>query len=230
MTKILKLTSCHFDAVLFDCDGVLVDSEPITLRVMTQHLNRIGLNITYEQTIARFLGKALPEELPAIEAQIGKSAPATFIADFRHDRNLALEKDITAVHGAYDLVQLLKARGIPYAVASGADRVKMGITLGKTGLLADFEHALVGSDSVKHTKPAPDVYLKAAEILGVNPKRCLVIDDTPTGVSAGVAAGAFVLGYAAFTDPKHLLHAGARAVVSRMSDIAHLIGIHESRE
>jgi HAD superfamily hydrolase (TIGR01509 family) len=215
----------HFAAVLFDCDGVLVDSEPITLRVMTAALNEIGLKLNYEQTVARFMGKALPEELPAIEAELGYAVPKDFIATFRAQRNIALERDIVSVHGAHALVQQLKAAQIAYAVASGADCVKMRITLGKTGLLGDFEHALVGSDMVAHTKPAPDVYLLAASMLGVNPRDCLVIDDTPTGIRAGVAAGATAIGYANFTDPRALLAAGASAVIHRMQDLPAIIGL-----
>lgn len=214
-----------FSAILFDCDGVLVDSELITLRVMSDWLNHIGLKITFEQTIARFLGKALQEEIPAIESELGRAVPEDFISGFRERRNLALAQDIVAIKGVREVIDQLKELGIPYAVASGADRVKMGITLGKTNLLSDFEHALVGSDMVEHTKPAPDVYLKAAQLLGVDPKHCLVIDDTPTGTQAGVAAGATVLGFCAFTDPKLLLDAGASAVFNSMAELPKLLGL-----
>ena len=145
-----------FDAVLFDCDGVLVDSEPITLKVMTASLNAVGLTLSYEQVVQRFLGKSLPEEIPWIEAQIGRQLPADFIASFRSDRNIALERDITAIPGISDVIESLRVLNIPFAVASGADCGKMKITLGKTGLLSFFEDRLVGSDMVLHTKPAPD--------------------------------------------------------------------------
>jgi HAD superfamily hydrolase (TIGR01509 family) len=216
-----------FQAVLFDCDGVLVDSEPITLKVMTEHLNRVGLKISYEETIARFLGKALPEEIPAIEAEIGHAVPQHFIEAFRADRNIALESQIVAVPGIHQLIASLQSHQLPFAVASGADRTKMGITLGKTGLLAHFEHAMVGSDSVTHTKPAPDVYLKAAHILGVDPKACLVLDDTPTGVRAGVAAGATVVGYAAFTQASQLFQAGAHAVIHSLPELTRFLGFRQ---
>lgn len=217
--------SFPFEAVLFDCDGVLVDSEPITLRVMTASLNAVGLNLSYEQTLVRFLGKSLPEEVPAIEAELGKKLPADFIARFRQDRNVALEREIVAVPGIVELLGLLTRKKIPFAVASGADCAKMQITLGKTGLLPSFERAMVGSDMVAHTKPAPDVYLKAAQILGADPKRCLVIDDTPTGVRAGVAAGATVMGYCTFTAPQLLIEAGASAVFADMAKLPGLLGL-----
>jgi HAD superfamily hydrolase (TIGR01509 family) len=217
--------SFPFEAILFDCDGVLVDSEPITLRVMTASLNAVGLHLSYEQTLARFLGKSLPEEIPAIEAEIGKKLPTDFIARFRQDRNVALEREIVAVPGIHELLANLTSQKIPFAVASGADCAKMQITLGKTGLLPSFERAMVGSDMVAHTKPAPDVYLKAAQILGVDPTRCLVIDDTPTGTRAGVAAGAVVMGYCAFTAPQLLLDAGASAVFADMVMLPKLLGL-----
>ena len=156
-SHIVRNTQFAFDAVLFDCDGVLVDSEPITLRVMCEWLNHIGLKITYEQTIARFLGKALHEEISAIETDIGRPVPVNFIAGFRERRNAALAKDIVAIDGAGELIDRLKSLGIAFAVASGADCAKMRITLGKTNMLSHFEHALVGADMVVHTKPAPDV-------------------------------------------------------------------------
>jgi HAD superfamily hydrolase (TIGR01509 family) len=219
------MSALPFEAVLFDCDGVLVDSEPITLRVMTDSLNELGLNMTFEKTVARFIGKTLDKEIPTIEREIGRPVPSDWLLRFRQARNIALENEIQLVPGIIDTLNQLDAKGIPYAVASGADSAKMQITLGKTGLLARFSHALVGSDMVAATKPAPDVYLLAAKMLKVDPKRCLVVDDTQTGVRAGVASGATVFGFSSFTDPQALLDAGADAVFKRMEKLPQLIGL-----
>ena len=224
-SQIVKTTVSMFDAVLFDCDGVLVDSEPITLRVMTASLNAVGLNLTLDQVFAQYIGKSLPEELPSIEAALGKPLPADFIARFRDDRNVALAQEITAIPGVIDLVSRLHLLDLPFAVASGADCAKMEITLGKTGLLPFFKDRIVGSDMVAHTKPAPDVYLKAAQILNVDPRRCLVIEDTPTGTKAGIAAGATVFGFTRFTQAQLLLDAGVSRVFSQMEDLAPMMGI-----
>ena len=213
------------EAVLFDCDGVLVDSEPITLRVMTASFNAIGFPLSYEQVVQRFLGKSLPEEIPAIEAELGRPLPSDFVARFRADRNVALEREIVAIPGVADLIYKLQSLDIPFAVASGADCAKMRITLGKTGLLPYFEDVMVGSDMVAHTKPAPDVYLKAAQILNVDPRRCIVIEDTPTGTHAGLAAGAKVYGFSRFTDAQLLLAAGVTSVFREMAELSNLLGL-----
>ena len=223
----MKNAARPFDAILFDCDGVLVDSEPITLKVMTASLNAVGLPLSYPQVVQRFLGKSLPEEIPAIEAELGRPLPSDFIARFRADRNVALERDIVAIPGILDLLVRLQSLGIAFAVASGADCAKMQITLGKTGLLTFFDGAMVGSDMVPHTKPAPDVYLKAADILNVDPRRCIVIEDTPTGTRAGLAAGATVYGFTRFTDVHLLVAAGARSVFNDMSELPELLGLND---
>ena len=223
--QFLKNPNYPFDAILFDCDGVLVDSEPITLKVMTASLNAVGLALNYEQVVQRFLGKSLPEEIPALEAQLGKQLPTDFIARFRSDRNIALARDIVAIPGVGDFIQLLQSLGIAFAVASGADCAKMRITLGTTGLLPLFEGNMVGSDMVAHTKPAPDVYLKAAQLLNVDPRRCVVIEDTPTGTRAGLAAGAKVYGFSRFTDAQLLVEAGVSGVFSDMSELPALLGL-----
>jgi HAD superfamily hydrolase (TIGR01509 family) len=121
----------------------------------------------------------------------------------------------------------LQKAGKPFAVASGADVHKMGITLGRSQLLSAFQGRMFGSDHVAHSKPAPDVYLFAAKALGVDPRRCAVVEDTPTGTRAGVAAGATVFAYAgaAHSDANALLAAGATAVFSEMAALPHLLGI-----
>jgi len=233
----------RLDAVIFDCDGVLVDSEPITNRVLTGMLNELGLDFTLEQTMRTFMGRALREELSIIEALAGRPLPPDWYAGFARRRDAALAREVRAVPHVADLVAHLVERGLPYAVASGADRAKMRITLGATGLLERFESAaaraiahapgyaagappgsrLFGADMVERPKPAPDVYLLAARSLGVAPAHCVVVEDTPTGTTAGVAAGMAVLGYCAHTDPRALLAAGACAVFDDMRRLPALL-------
>ncbi len=232
------------DAVVFDCDGVLVDSEPITNRVLTAMLNELGLGFTVEQTMRTFMGKALRDELDIIERLAGRRLPPDWYAGFATRRDAALAREVKAVPGIEAVLDALAAGGVPHAVASGADRAKMRLTLGTTGLLGRFESEaarivasspaargahvvpgsrLFGADMVERAKPAPDVYLLAARAIGADPVRCAVIEDTPTGTAAGVAAGALVLGYCAHTDPRALLAAGAAAVFDDMRRLPALI-------
>jgi len=231
------------DALILDCDGVLVDSEPITNRVLTEMLHELGLSFTLEQTLRTFMGRSLRVELSIIEALIGRPLPAGWYAGFAQRRDTALAREVRAVPGVAEVIDALAASGLPHAVASGADRAKMRVTLGATGLLRRFEtdaaqaiaHApgyateappgsrLFGADMVEQPKPAPDVYLLAARSLGVAPARCVVVEDTPTGTTAGVAAGMTVLGFCAHTEPRDLLAAGASAVFDDMRRLPALI-------
>jgi HAD superfamily hydrolase (TIGR01509 family) len=218
----------HIDAVIFDCDGVLVDSEPITNRVLTTMLNELGLGFDLAQTMRTFMGRALRDELAIIEALTGRPLPPDWYAGFARRRDEALAHEVKAVAGIETVLDALDRAARPYAVASGADRAKMRLTLGTTGLLRRFEtigSRLFGADMVERAKPAPDVYRLAARSLGVDPTRCAVVEDTPTGTTAGVAAGSRVLGFCAHTDPRALLAAGAVAVFDDMHHLPALLGL-----
>ena len=213
----------RFDAILFDCDGVLVDSEPVTCAVLGLMLREIGADITDEQTIERFVGKTVREETAAIEALIGGPIPAHWYPDFLRRRDAALADSVVAVAGIESVLDAARHARPPHAVASGADRGKMRVTLGRTGLLERLQPHVYGSDQVERSKPHPDVYLLAARSLGVPPARCLIVEDTPTGTRAGVTAGATVVGYCARNDPRGLLAAGAAMVFDDMTRLAALL-------
>ncbi len=217
----------HFDAILFDCDGVLVDSEAITNQMIANTLNAYGATVTIDQAMEAFLGRSLRESADVVAMLIGKPAPEAFFTDFLRERDAALATRVQAVPGIAAVVAALQTLGKPFAVASGADVHKMGITLGRTQLLHAFAGRMFGSDHVAHSKPAPDVYLFAAKALGVDPRRCAVVEDTPTGTRAGVAAGATVFAYAgaAHSDANALLAAGASAVFCDMAALPHLLGL-----
>jgi HAD superfamily hydrolase (TIGR01509 family) len=216
-----------FEAILFDCDGVLVDSETITNQVIANTLNAYGASVTIEQAMDAFLGRSLRESGDVVARLIGKQPPESFFTDFLRERDAALALRVEAVPGVAAVVAALQAAKRPFAVASGADVHKMGITLGRTQLLHAFEGRMFGSDHVKHSKPAPDVYLFAAKALGADPRRCAVVEDTPTGTRAGVAAGATVFAYAgaAHSDANAFLAAGATAVFSDMVALPGLLGL-----
>jgi HAD superfamily hydrolase (TIGR01509 family) len=213
----------RFDLVAFDCDGVLVDSEPITNRALTEVLNEIGWRISFEETMQTFIGRSVRDHFAVIEKGIGKPVPAHFYQEFVTRRDRMLEAGITAIRGVHEVVEQLSQRDLPFCVASGADRAKMRLTLGKTGLLPLFEGRMFSGMEVARTKPAPDVYLLAARTMQADPSRCVVIEDTPTGVAAGVAAGMTVYGYAACADPQRLREAGAAQVFDDMAALPEML-------
>jgi HAD superfamily hydrolase (TIGR01509 family) len=203
--------------VIFDCDGVLVDSELITNRVFVRMLNEIGLPLKLEDMFEQFVGRSMSYCYRLIEDMLKKPLPATFPAELSERTTAALKVELKAVHGIEALIDGLVARGVAYCVASSGTHEKMQTTLGLTGLLPRFEGKLFSVTQVAHSKPAPDVYLYAARKYGVVPSACCVVEDTPTGVSAGVAAGMTVYGYAALTPAHRLREAGAHFVVNDLA-------------
>ncbi len=212
-----------FEMVAFDCDGVLVDSEPITCGVLADMLTELGWQISLEETIRTFVGRLVRDETAMIEARIGKPLPRDFYEQFVARRNVGLESGIIAVRNVKTVLEVLAARKLPFCVASGADRAKMRLTLGRTGLLPWFEGKMFSGMEVPRTKPAPDVYLLAAQTMDVAPSRCVVVEDTPTGIAAGVAAGMTVFGYAERMDPQLLRDAGAVEVFDDMAQLPELL-------
>ncbi|GIZ51802.1 HAD family hydrolase [Noviherbaspirillum aridicola] len=208
-----------FDMVAFDCDGVLVDSEPVTCGVLAAMLCELGWQITLEETIHTFVGRLVRDEIPLIEQRTGRPAPADFYQQFVARRDAALREAIEPVRHVADAIARLDAAGMRFCVASGADRAKMQLTLGKTGLLPWFDGKMFSGLEVPRSKPAPDVYLEAARVMGVAPARCLVIEDTPTGIRAGRDAGMTVYGYAERMDAQLLLEAGAERVFDDMAQL-----------
>jgi HAD superfamily hydrolase (TIGR01509 family) len=206
--------------VIFDCDGVLVDSERITNQVFAEMLNELGLAFTLEDMFEQFAGRSMASCLERISALLGKPLPQDFLRSYRARTKVALEAGLTAVSGIEDALDEIS---LPYCVASSGDHDKMRLTLGITGLWSRFEGKLFSVTEVKHPKPAPDIFLYAAERCGVEPHACIVVEDSPTGVMAAVAAGMTVLGYAALTPDHRLRAAGAHRVFDRMTDLPRLL-------
>jgi beta-phosphoglucomutase-like phosphatase (HAD superfamily) len=221
------LTATRFDAVLFDCDGVLVDSEPITNGVLRDMLEERGWTLTREECMRLFVGKAVKDEAAIIEANTGHPLTDEWLVRFRERRNIGLERDLVAIRNAHLAVEALHARFEGrIACASGADLFKVKLQLEKVGLMRWFEGRIFSGHDQPRSKPFPDVYLAAAQAVGIHPGRCVVVEDTVTGVAAGVAAGATVFGYsppqAGHDAPSALRQAGAAAI---FTDLAHLPGL-----
>ena len=210
------MISFPFDAVLFDCDGVLVDSEPITNGVLRDMLEELGWVLTPDECMTLFVGKAVKDEAALIERHTDTAVTQDWLQSFWARRNAALDRDLVEVSGAPAAVRALHARlDGRIACASGADRGKIALQLDKVGLLDAFEGRIFSGHEMARSKPFPDVYLAAAAALGVAAARCAVVEDTVTGAAAGIASGATVFAYS----PGGLDHRGAAAMRA--------IGVHE---
>jgi HAD superfamily hydrolase (TIGR01509 family) len=206
-----------FDAVLFDCDGVLVDSERITHIVLVQMLGELGWTLSVDEAMGIFVGKMVKDEAARIEKHTGFRITETWLEAFRARRNDALERDLVEIPGAPAAVRAVHAAfGGRIAVASGADRRKVELQLRKVDLLDCFDGRIFSGHETPRSKPHPDVYLAAAAGLGAAPQRCAVIEDTVTGARAGLAAGATVFGYS----PAAPGHSSAGAL--RDAGVAHV--------
>jgi HAD superfamily hydrolase (TIGR01509 family) len=217
-----------FDAVLFDCDGVLVDSEPITNGVLRDMLEEAGWSLTPAECMRLFIGKAVKDERARIEAHTGRPLTEAWLAEFRERRNLRLEREVRAIDGAVEAVERIHAAfSVRIACASGADRFKVELQLARCGLARFFEGRIFSGHEMPRSKPAPDVYLAAATALGVDPRRCVVVEDTVPGTTAGVAAGATVFGYsppeAGHDAPSALRGAGAVEIFTDMRQLPVLV-------
>lgn len=221
-----------FEAVLFDCDGVLVDSEPITLAVLTNCLNKAGWSLTLAECSTHFLGRAVKDQAQLFKEMTGKTLTEPWLAQFRAARDEALQAQLLAVPGIHDFVEFVHQRfDSKIACASGADRGKVELQLMKVDLIKWFQGRIFSGHEMPKTKPAPDVYLAAAKHLDVSPQSCLVIEDTPTGVLAGARAGATVWAYlsnsgAQRVSAAQLRQAGAERIFTHIQDLhAHLQSI-----
>jgi HAD superfamily hydrolase (TIGR01509 family) len=214
-----------FDAVLFDCDGVLVDSEPITNGVLRDMLEELGWTLSSDECMRLFIGKAVKDEVALIEARTGQAITEDWMHRFRERRNEGLVARVKPIRGALEAAAAIHALyGGRIACASGADRFKVELQMDKCGLMPYFSGRIFSGHEMPRSKPAPDVYLAAAAALGVDPKRCAVVEDTVTGVTAGVAAGATVFGYspaeAGHDAPAALRQAGATWIFTDMGELA----------
>ena len=211
----------NFEAVLFDCDGVLVDSEAITCGVLRDMFEEQGWRMTLAECMQRFVGHTVKSQRAVIEAHTGVPLTDDWLAQFFERRNVRLAQDITAIDGIHEAVAHVHAQCAGrIAVASGADRFKVEMMLRQVGLHPHFEGRIFSGHEMPRSKPHPDVYLAAAAHLQVDPARCLVVEDTTVGITAGVAAGACVWAYAPpGVDAQPLLAAGAQRVLRGMHEL-----------
>ena len=215
--------STAFELVIFDCDGVLVDSELITNRVYVKMLNELGIPMTLEAMFEQFVGRPMDYCWDLVARKLGRPLPPHLIDEYLARTTAALESELKVVPGIEETLDALAAIRVPYCVASSGTHEKMATTLGITGLLPRFIGRISSVSDVARAKPAPDVFLHAASRSGVAPSACCVIEDSPTGVAAGVAAGMTVYGYCAQTPERRLVDAGAHYTFSDMRRLPDLL-------
>ncbi|MFM7026926.1 MAG: HAD family hydrolase [Limnohabitans sp.] len=210
-----------FEAVLFDCDGVLVDSEAITCGVLRDMFEEQGWRMTLAECMQRFVGHTVKSQRDVIEAHTGVPLTDAWLQTFFERRNERLDRQITAIDGIHDAVGHLHDHCAGrIAVASGADRFKVEMMLKKVGLHGFFEGRIFSGHEMPRSKPHPDVYLAAAAHLQVPPSRCLVVEDTTVGIAAGVAAGATVWAYSPdASQADRLQQAGASRIFRHMREL-----------
>jgi beta-phosphoglucomutase-like phosphatase (HAD superfamily) len=212
--------------VIFDCDGVLVDSEPISNRELALAINRLGLEISTAEATQQFKGLTLAQVVAGVEAQLGRPTPDGWLEQYEHERAETFRRELREVPGAAAAVESVRAMGLDVCVASQGAVAKMELTLGVTGLDRVLGGAsLFSARMVERPKPFPDLFQHAASSMGVATEHCLVIEDTTLGVTAARAAGMQVLGYAADSDPEELAGAGATV----FTDMVELPGLIEER-
>ena len=193
--------------MIFDCDGVLVDSEVIANRVLAAAITEAGVPMTTEESMRTFMGRRWEDSLSRISERLGRPLPAGFTDAYRDRRDEALEAELEPVAGVAEAIARID---VPRCVASSGTVEKIRFTLGHTGLLELFEGRIFSAHEVEHGKPAPDVFLYAAERMGADPRGCAVVEDSLVGVEAARAAGMTAFGYCGHLPAEAMAAAGAR--------------------
>lgn len=208
-----------YKCVIFDCDGVLIDSETIAVGTMVDMGNELGANIEKEGAIARFKGKSFSFCMETISGLIGKPLPETFEADYRVKSFQAFKEHIEPIEGIKEVLQNLE---LPFCTASSGPENKIRLNLGLTGLLPFFENNIFSCYTINKWKPDPAVFLWAADTMGFKPSECVVIEDSLSGVRAAKSGGFDVFGFTAH-DYNNELEAEATKVFSSMTKLLKMI-------
>jgi HAD superfamily hydrolase (TIGR01509 family) len=198
------------DLIIFDCDGVLVDSEPLSMRTLVAAIGAQGFDVTIETAYRDYLGRSLASISSRLEDSHGAPLSEASFESMRHDLYALYRQELKANPG---VAEVLDTIGIPYCVASSSSVERVTLSLELTGLLPRFGDRIFSSSMVARGKPAPDLFLHVADTLGARPERCLVIEDSPAGIAAARAANMSVFAYLGGT---HVEPGGLRALVSAL--------------
>jgi HAD superfamily hydrolase (TIGR01509 family) len=215
----------NLQLVIFDCDGVLVDSEVISNEVLAIALTAEGLSTTLVEARRDYQGLLLADIVSSAEAKLGRELPGDWLERYERERGEAFYRELGPVPGAAEAVQRISSAGISVCVASQGKLEKTRLSLGLTGLRGLFRpDALFSAYSVPRGKPHPDLFLHAAAAMTVKPSRSVVVEDMPSGVTAAVSAGMRVFGYAADSDERALREAGAE-ILHSLEELPTLLGL-----
>ncbi|MCT4357894.1 HAD family hydrolase [Streptomyces sp. Je 1-79] len=212
----------RYELVLFDNDGVLVDSEPISNSLLAGYLTELGHPTSYEESLRDYMGSAMHRVHELVLERTGQRLPADFDATFHARVFAAFERELEAVAGVRDVLKQLVDDGVPYCVASSGSHERIRVGHRKTGLDGWFrDENVFSAEDVGKGKPAPDLFLHAAARMGVPPERCVVVEDSRLGVEAALAAGMDVYGFTAMTPADRLQ--GARGFFTKMAELPGLL-------
>lgn len=198
------------DLIIFDCDGVLVDSEPLSMRTLVAAIGAQGLEVTIETAYRDYLGRSLASISSSLRDSHGIPLREAALESMRHDLYALYRKELHANPG---VAEVLDTIGIPFCVASSSSIERVRLSLEITGLLPSFGDRIFSSSMVARGKPAPDLFLHVAKTLGARPERCVVVEDSPAGITAARAANMTVFGYLGGT---HIEPGGLRAAVTAL--------------
>lgn len=213
------------ELVIFDCDGVLVDSERIAVRLEVTLLGELGWELTEAEIVDRFVGVTDAAMRQAIEEHLGRPLPPDWDEQVTPRYRAALDAELEAVEGIAVAHDAIAAAGIATCVASSGSHEKMRFTLGLTGLYERFRGRIFSATEVDRGKPAPDLFLHAADRMGVEPAHCAVVEDSRPGVEAAVAAGMTPLAYAGGVTPRSRLEVDGVIVFEDMAELPGLLGL-----
>ena len=217
------MTALSLPALIFDCDGVLVDSEYLASRVESELIRDLGLTLDVEQVHDLFLGKTVDGVLDAIAARTGQRPSSAWAYNWAFATAHAFMRELKSVDGVGAAVEELRRRGHRMAVASQSPLARVRLSLQVAGLAGQFGEHIYVTSMVARPKPAPDIYLLAAQRLGAAPTQCIVVEDSPAGAAAARAAGMRVLGYAPGATAAAMQTAGAQ-VIRSMHELIAAIG------
>jgi HAD superfamily hydrolase (TIGR01509 family) len=210
--------------VIFDCDGVLVDSEPIALEVLVDALALKGIVMDAEGAAERFLGRSIASMADVVRQEFGVEIDQEFLRQMREALYARFRRELQPIPGIGRVVAGLKARGISRCVASSSQRERIELSLAATGLLELFEPSIFSATMVANGKPAPDLFLYAAAAMGTDPSACLVVEDSPAGIIAAKAAGMAVC---AFTGGSHTIHPSYQSALGALQPDARFDAMEE---
>jgi len=208
------------ELVIFDCDGVLIDSERLGVEVDTAVVRELGWPLSEVEVIERFVGRSDRDNRATIEAHLGRKLPADWLETIENRYREAFADRLTPVDGVLDALEQIT---LPSCVASGATHAHLRFTLGLTGLYDRFAGRIFSSEDVARGKPAPDLFLHAAERMEADPARCVVIEDSRPGVEAARAAGMRVLAFAGGLTPAERLDGPDTVVFDDMRELPGLL-------